>query len=74
MNFFGYSKSTNDELLELIEMTVQASPEKLRKLASFLNQCADDIESDEGWEHEHFSDYTSDFDESSPDLIVFKEQ
>ncbi|UHQ54978.1 Imm32 family immunity protein [Microbulbifer sp. YPW16] len=66
MKIYGYSKSTDNQLLELTEVTISAGPEVLRSLAAFLADCADGIEKEgSSWEHEHFN-----VGESLPGLIV----
>ena len=71
LNLFGYSNVEESELLTLNEVTIQADTTKLRALAKFINKCADEIDSDEGWEHEHFRDYIDD-ESIEHDVIVFK--
>jgi len=70
MKCYGYSTDEEDKLLELIEVTIQFSPEKLRQTASFLTKCADAIEKDEEWEHEHLSDNLGE--DVDVDMIVYK--
>ena len=72
MKIYGYSHETTDELLELYEATISASPEELRELSIFFKNCADSMErKGSNWNHEHFvpSDYL-DGDEH-PELVVF---
>ena len=68
MNVFGYEVDS-DDLSSLSEVTIQASPEELKRLSDFLLTCANAMEKDEQWEHEHFQDVTG-TDSSDPDLIV----
>ena len=68
MNVFGYVVDS-DDLSSLSEVTLQASPEELKKLSDFLLSCANSMEKDEHWEHEHYQDFTS-TDSNDPDLVV----
>jgi hypothetical protein len=70
MKCYGYSKNNNN-LLYLSEVTVQADPSSLRELAKFIYECANEIELDDDWEHEHFVDASSDNQNSETDFIVF---
>ena len=72
MKCFGYDKNNEDNLLDMSEVTLQTNSDMLRKLAGFLVKCADEIEGNQGWEHEHFSDYLSDGEEVI-DIVVFNE-
>ena len=75
MKCYGYSKEDNDDLLEMSEVTLQADSKLLRNMANFLSSCADRIETDSEWEHEHFTDskYCDSKDNlDSFDLIVKK--
>lgn len=74
MKIFGYSKSDEDTLLEMQEVTIQASPSRLRELAKFLIDFADQIErgkiNDQG--HSHLSDeLTTDWNEDFSDVILY---
>lgn len=56
---------------ELAEITLVATPEELRRIASFLENCATGIETrGKSWEHEHLSDKDQFF-TSSPHFVVF---
>jgi hypothetical protein len=56
MEMFGYEKGSS-KLLTLGEVSSQASPAILRKVAEFILTCADEMERNENWEHRHFSDF-----------------
>jgi len=73
MKCFGYSKNDDEELLELTVVTFQADPRMLRKLADFLIHCANNLESEAGWEHEHLCDYLAD-EEFSVDVVVYRNE
>lgn len=68
MKIFGYSSSLPDELQKMNEISIQASPDELRKLSKFILKCASEMDADSDWEHEHFRD--NDSEEEIPDLVV----
>ena len=75
MKCYGYSKKDNDDLLEMDEITLQANPQLLKSFAKFLSDCAERIETDSDWEHEHFLDSKYCDSKNNPDsfdLIVQK--
>ena len=71
MKFYGCSLKHKDELLELNQVTVQAEPERLRQLSDFLICCANEIDGNPSWEHEHFIDL-NDGDSQEVDFIVYR--
>jgi hypothetical protein len=75
MKIFGYKDEGLDpseiRSAELAEITLVATPAELRKIANFLDACADGMETrGKTWEHEHLSDRVKEF-ESSPHFVVF---
>ena len=75
MKIFGYKDQGLDPAEirpdELAEITLQASPAELRKIAAFLDACADGMEArGKDWEHEHLSDRMKQF-EGAPHFVVF---
>lgn len=71
MKLFGHSGAGDGRPLELSEISIQTSPEQFRQIAVFLKNCADGIEADSDWEHEHFND---EFDvDNGPDPIVVRD-
>jgi len=56
MEMFGCEKGSS-KLINLDEVSLQASPPILRKVAEFILTCADEMERSEKWEHRHFSDF-----------------
>jgi hypothetical protein len=71
----GYAKEEQDAEniipADLAEITLVASPEELRRIAKFLELCADKIEiNGTSWEHEHLSDQDKTF-VNSPHFVVF---
>ncbi len=75
MKIFGYevSKSQNDscEPAELAEITLNATPDELRRISKFLTDVADQMSA---WEdetyHRHLSDVDKSF-QSSPHFVVY---
>ncbi len=56
---------------ELAEITLDATPEELRRIAKFLENCADGIEArGTSWEHEHLADKDRFF-MGPPHFVVF---
>lgn len=75
MEIHGYSKEEQyaEDLIpaELAEITLVASPKELRRIAKFLESCANGIEKHgKSWSHEHLSDQDKSF-ESSPHFVVY---
>jgi len=70
MNLYGCCDESS-EVLTLKEVTVQASSEEIRKLAKFFLQCADEIDNDDRWEHEHLSDFEELY-SGGAEIIVFR--
>jgi hypothetical protein len=73
MPIYGYSMRVANEhgLHEMSEVTFAVSSADLRRIASFLNDCADRVESGE-WRssHRHFTEYDRDWDDDHPDSDV----
>lgn len=71
MKIYGYAKENQDELLELSEITISSNPEVLRKIASFINKMAQEIE-DKGtsFDHEHMQDHVKNLNQEAPSIIV----
>jgi hypothetical protein len=56
---------------ELAEITLVATPDELRRIARFLENCANGMEArGKSWEHEHLSDKDKFFN-NSPHFVVF---
>lgn len=75
MKIHGYKDEglTIDQIepYELAEITLEATPEELREIASFLRTAADDMERlGSNYDHQHLSDKKPGF-EKSPHLVVF---
>jgi len=62
---YGYGQSDDAELLELREVTILVDAEQARALSEFLARCAQKMEANPAWEHEHFAG------EEATDLVVF---
>jgi hypothetical protein len=57
--------------VELAEITLVATPQELRRMAKFLENCANGMETrGKSWEHEHLSEKDRLF-ENSPHFVVF---
>jgi len=56
--------------MELNEATICANPEMLREISKFLLVCAEEMEKDVKWNHDHFSPENKEENEY-PELIVF---
>jgi hypothetical protein len=74
MKIFGYADEAPEieEIVpaELAEITLVATPEELRHIARFLENCARGIETGgRSWEHEHLSDKDRYF-AGSPHFVV----
>lgn len=55
---------------ELAEITLVATPEELRRIARFLERCADGMECrGQSWEHAHLADQDRYF-SNAPHLVV----
>lgn len=75
MKIHGYAdkgRAIEDNVpAELAEISLVATPEELRRIAKFLESCAEGIDArGKAWEHEHLSDKDRSF-ESSPHIVVF---
>ncbi|GBG15716.1 uncharacterized protein NMK_3327 [Novimethylophilus kurashikiensis] len=75
MKIHGYADEGLDieEIVpaELAEITLIATPEELRRIAQFLENCASRIETcGKSWEHEHLSDKDRYF-TGAPHFVVF---
>ena len=57
MKIYGNSADSPNESAELESVTIQADPNSLRRIAEFIQKCADQMEADEDWEHEHIQDW-----------------
>lgn len=75
MKFYGYTVNGNltEELLELEEITIQAKPDFLRKVAEFITRAADLMdEHGANFGHEHLKDFLQDVSWDGPDIIISK--
>ena len=75
MQIHGYANEGLDieEIVpaELAEITLVATPDELRRIARFLENCANGMETrGKSWQHEHLSDKDRYF-ENSPHFVVF---
>ena len=59
---------------QLAEITLVATSEELRRIARFLDNCANGMEArGRSWEHEHLSDKDKYF-KDSPHFVVFNSE
>lgn len=75
MNVYGYANEAQagdaSRPVELSEVTLAATPGELRRIAMFLERCAEGIETrGKSWEHEHLADADCLF-ADAPRIIVF---
>ena len=71
MKVYGYSEMETN-LLSLSQLTIQANPHQLRALATFILNCANQMENDENWEHAHFLDECKST-QTEHDIIIFRD-
>jgi len=72
MKIYG-KRQLVDDPGRLEEVVLQVGPAEARLLAAFLTECAQEMESNDAWEHRHFSDWQRGADaEGTCELIVFK--
>lgn len=74
MKLFGYSddgrQAENPVTVELVEVTVNATPAELRRIAEFVLFCASEMERmGPKYDHVHLADRMREF-ESSPHFVV----
>ena len=76
MKIYGYQEADveNDGLLQLEEITIQASPVTLKQIAQFLIDSANAMDAHgEKFGHEHFNDFMQKIGKyTGPDIIVSK--
>ena len=76
MNIYGYPVQHCDnhaESLQLVEITLCATPNELRQISDFLSFCVTEMErmGDE-YDHLHLGDKMKEFNNSSPHFVVVK--
>lgn len=72
MKIFGYPRDDEENIHDLLEITLVADPIRLRSFAKFIEKCAEDMEGDpDGWEHSHYSDEDSSLPPNGADVIVY---
>ena len=75
MKLYGYEPTDFIEDVRgaaLAEVTLNASPEELRRMAAFLAACADEMERmGDTYSHVHLSDHMLEF-EASPQFVVMR--
>jgi hypothetical protein len=68
IELFGYSKKNPEDLLAMREVTLVVDSGQAADLARFFSRCAEHIEKNEQWEHEHFPA------ESCASIVVFNKK
>ncbi|USF86411.1 Imm32 family immunity protein [Candidatus Endoriftia persephonae] len=79
MKIYGYKDEGLDieQIVpaELAEITLVASPDELRMIASFLKTAAQEMERmGEAYDHEHLSDKNEPYFDNSPHFVVAREE
>lgn len=75
MNIYGYAKEKDlneDGLMNMSEVTIVGTKEKLKKIAKFIDEYADKLYDEN--DHKHFCDYDKSHDRKSSDIIIMKEK
>ena len=74
MKIFGYANEMPNNLVSLNQITIQADSKSLKILAEFLTKCAEDMDKDSDWEHEHFTDFVDEEigKKLESDIVIFK--
>jgi hypothetical protein len=69
---YGYARDgwVEDGPTELIEVTFQASPKFLRRVAEHLLAAASALEPDDHFDHVHLQDEWSHWSDDMPDVVV----
>ena len=72
MKIYGYSLDNLDDLKEMSEISLQTTSKNLREIATFLISSADkiDINDPDSPDHFHFQDYSKNWNDTLPDIIV----
>ena len=75
MKIFGYKEKiiNKHELLQMSEVTFQASPETLRAIAKFFLDSAEYLEKHDDFDHAHLQDDWSGWQEHYPDIVIAKQ-
>ena len=68
MKIYGFFKGSEGPTL-LNQATLEVDAQMLRKLAEFFTDCADGMDSDEEWNHEHFCDFLES--ELDHDIVIY---
>ena len=72
MKLYGYPREDEETVVDLLELTISAGPNRLRSLAKFLEKCADEMSEDPtGWEHSLYSDVEVKKPVDGVDVIVY---
>lgn len=74
MKIFGYSgpETPVEDVPQLLEITLNATPSELRRISEFLEFCADEMDRVGGrFNHLHLSDRMKEF-RDAPHFVVFR--
>lgn len=64
LDLYGYSEADDKQLLRLREVTIFADSKQVRAISEFLVRCANEMDANPEWEHQHFGGM------KAPDIIV----
>lgn len=72
MKIYGYEKTNDDSgILNMAEITICTTPETLREIAKFIQNAANELETDgEDFGHLHLRDNWSGWDKNGADIII----
>lgn len=67
------NENISNKYSSIAQVILVAGPTELRELANFLTKCADEMELDEEWDHEHYCDRhgISTPTDINPDLAIY---
>ncbi len=71
MKIYGFYDEGNGAL-NLNQATLEVDSKTLRKLSEFFSICADEMDADEDWSHEHFCDFLEE--ELEADVVVYRKK
>lgn len=72
MKLYGYYSKDQDEPVDIQEVTLEADPQELEKLAQFFTEAAKRLSAAEGEEHMHYRDFLDPGNYEYPDLIIYR--
>ena len=69
MKIYGFD-DRSDQAKLLDQVTLEVDSEVLRQLSKFFLICADEMDDDKDWSHEHFCDFLGE--DIPADLVVYR--